>query len=226
MSANRFLDDRAGATGGTQAGARTLPLPAAPQEEGNPAWLFFRRWIANPGAIASITPSSPALARLMAREVRRDADEVVVEYGGGTGPITQALLDAGVPPSRLFVVERDPVLHAYLTERFPGVTILQGDVADIATLLPDQWRGKVGTIVCGIPMILIPTAAQRAIMDTAFSVMPQGRRFIAFTYSLRSPLRRRALGLNGRRVGFTLSNLPPAHVWAYTRAGEPAALSK
>lgn len=224
MPADSFLDDRArhpahGAPGRARhgKGRSARPAPKGPHAGSNPAWLFFRRWIADPASIASITPSGPSLARLMARQVRREDDEIVVEYGGGTGPVTQALLDSGVPPSRLFVIERDPVLHAYLVARFPTVNVLQGDVADIARLLPPQWLGKVGTIVCGIPMILIPTEAQRAILDAAYAVMRPGRHFISFTYSLRSPLRRRALGLDGRRVGFTLSNVPPAHVWAYTR---------
>ncbi|MDE1146065.1 MAG: phospholipid methyltransferase [Azospirillaceae bacterium] len=192
------------------------PRPHSPANE-NPAWLFFRRWAANPVSIASITPSGPALGRLMGRHVRREADEIVVEYGGGTGAITRALLESGIPASRLFVIERDRELHAYMTAKFPGVTVLRGDVKDVRTLLPPQWVGKVGTIVCGIPMILIPMEAQRLIMDEAYAVMPEGRQFLAFTYSLRSPLRRQALQLAGKRLGWAVSNIPPAAVWGYTR---------
>ncbi|WP_252181390.1 class I SAM-dependent methyltransferase [Azospirillum sp. B4] len=192
------------------------PRPHNPAHE-NPAWLFFRRWAANPVGIASITPSAPSLGRLMARHVRRDADEIVVEYGGGTGAITRALLDSGIPASRLFVIERDKELHAYMTAKFPGVTVLLGDVKDVRTLLPPQWVGRVGTIVCGIPMILIPAEAQRQIMDEAYAVMPPGRQFLSFTYSLRSPLRRQALNLTGKRLGWAMSNIPPAAVWGYTR---------
>ncbi|MEA1674941.1 phospholipid methyltransferase [Nitrospirillum sp. BR 11163] len=192
------------------------PRAQSPANE-NPAWLFFRRWAANPVSIASITPSAPSLGRLMARHVRREADEIVVEYGGGTGAITKALLDSGIPASRLFVIERDKELHAYMTAKFPGVTVLLGDVKDVRSLLPPQWVGKVGTIVCGIPMILIPAEAQRLIMDEAYAVMPKGRQFLSFTYSLRSPLRRQALHLSGKRLGWAVSNIPPAAVWGYTR---------
>ncbi|ACI98959.1 class I SAM-dependent methyltransferase [Rhodospirillum centenum] len=183
----------------------------------HPAWLFFKRWMANPLTMASITPSSPALGRLIARNVRREPDEVVVEYGGGTGPITRCLLEAGIPASRLFTAEIDPNLANYLRRQFPDVTILEGDVRNIRQMLPEQHIGKVGTVVVGIPMILIPLSAQQVIVDEIFKIMPEGRYFLAYTYSTGSPLKHKELGMKARRVGFTLANIPPAHVWAYSR---------
>ncbi|MFM2042778.1 MAG: putative phospholipid N-methyltransferase [Pseudomonadota bacterium] len=196
-----------------RAEARTAVKPQ------NPALLFLKRWLANPKAVASITPSGPSLSRLIASHVRRDPDEVVVEYGGGTGAITQALLESGIPPSRLYTVEMDRELAGYLRTQFPDVNVLQGDVRNIRSLLPPQFIGKVGTVVVGIPMILIPAEAQRKIVDEIFAIMPEGRRFLSYTYSARSPLKRRALGIEGKRVGFTVANIPPASVWGFTRRG-------
>ncbi|HYC02541.1 MAG TPA: phospholipid methyltransferase [Azospirillaceae bacterium] len=190
---------------------------AKPSRSQNPVWLFFKRWLANPLSMASITPSAPALARLIARNIRRDPDEIVVEYGGGTGPITRALLEAGVPPSRLYVFEIDPELHGYLSAQFPDVNVILGDVTRVRDYLPEQFHGKVGTVVCGIPMILIPVDAQRKIVDEIFKIMPAGRRFLAYTYSLASPMKKEPLGIEGGRVGFTFANVPPASVWAYTK---------
>ncbi|MFV3075153.1 class I SAM-dependent methyltransferase [Niveispirillum fermenti] len=186
-------------------------------QESSAAWLFFKRWLANPLSMASITPSAPSLSRLMARQIRRDPDEVVVEFGGGTGAVTRAILDAGVPPSRLYSVERDPELATWLRRHFPQVNVLEGDVADICRMLPEEVRGKVGTVLVCLPMILIPAEQQRAIVDAIFDIMPPGRAFYAYTYSARSPIRRKALGLRGRRVGFTIANIPPASVWRFTR---------
>lgn len=183
----------------------------------HPAWLFFKKWLANPLQMASITPSAPALARLIAQHVRREPDEVVVEYGGGTGPVTRAVLEAGVPPSRLFVFERDPELAAYLRRQFPDVSILEGDVANVRTMLPEQHIGKVGTVICGIPMIMLPVAQQQAIVEGIFQIMPSDRRFLAYTYSTGSPMRAEPLGLTGKRLGFALANIPPASVWGYAK---------
>lgn len=184
----------------------------------NATWLFFKRWMANPLTMASITPSSPSLSRLIAKNVRREPDEVVVEYGGGTGPVTRVLLESGIPASRLYTCEIDPELADYLRRNFPDVNLIQGDVRNITDLLPPQHIGKVGTVIVGIPMVLLPWESQQKVVEGIFKIMPPGRHFLAYTYSLASPLKHKELGLNARRVGFTMANVPPAHVWAFTKA--------
>jgi phosphatidylethanolamine/phosphatidyl-N-methylethanolamine N-methyltransferase len=187
------------------------------RNDASAAWLFFKRWLANPLSMASITPSAPSLSRLMAEQITRAPDEVVVEFGGGTGSVTRAILEAGVPADKLYSVERDPELAAWLRRHYPGIHVLEGDVVDIRTMLPDDVKGKVGTVLVCLPMILIPAEDQRRIVDAIFDVMPPGRAFYSYTYSARSPVKRRALGLRGRRVGFTIANIPPASVWRFWR---------
>lgn len=181
------------------------------------AWLFFKRWLANPLSMASITPSAPSLSRLMAEQITRGPDEVVVEFGGGTGAVTKAILDAGVPPAKLYTVERDPELAAFLRQHFPDIHVLEGDVVDIRSMLPAEVQGKVGTVLVCLPMILIPAEGQRQVVEAIFDIMPPGRAFYAYTYSARSPIKRKALGLRGRRVGFTIANIPPASVWKFLK---------
>lgn len=181
-------------------------------------WIFFRRFLKNPVAVASLTPSSPALGRLVAQQIRRAEDEYVVELGCGTGAITRALLDGGVPPEKLIAVDLDAALLDVLREDFPDITVLECDAAKIAQCLPPAVVGKVGTVVCGIPISLLPRKVQRRIVDEMFAVMPPGNRFLAYTHRPISPLPRRELGLKGQRLARTLRNLPPASVWGYTRA--------
>lgn len=187
-------------------------ISARPQTEG---WLYFRRFLKHPARLASLTPSSQALGRLVAQQVRRGKDEYVVELGCGTGAITRALLAAGVPPDRLIAVDVDAELLAVLREEFPDITVLECDAADVAKHLPPAVVGKVGTVICGIPISLMPRPKQRALIDEMFALMPPGRRFLAYTHRQSSPLPRRALGLTGECLARTLRNLPPASVWGY-----------
>ena len=119
--------------------------------------LFLRRWMANPLQMGSIVPSSPALCRRVVAQVRRRPDEWVVELGAGTGVISRALLQGGIPADRITVVEIVPDMARHLRETLPGVEVIEGDARALPALLPPARHGRVGTIVCGIPLVLLST---------------------------------------------------------------------
>ena len=179
--------------------------------------LFLRRWLANPLQMGSIVPSSPALGRRIAALVERRGEEVVVELGAGTGAITRALLEGGVPPDRLVVVEIVPDMARHLARSFPGVTVIEGDAFALADALPAALKGRVGTAICGIPLVLLPVEQQRRFVAAVEAVAP-GRGFLLYTYCITSPLNGRTLGLTARREAWTPLNLPPASVWRYRPA--------
>ncbi len=185
--------------------------------------LFFRLWLKDPFKIGAIAPSSPDLARAMASLVPDSQHYPIVELGGGTGVITQALLNRGIPPQKLIVVERDPTLHDLLQKRFPGVNVVQGDAAHLGALLHPHGISKVSTIVSGLPLLVFRKSVQQEIIAAAFAVMERGAPFIQFTYGPFSPLPRKELGLVGRVRKRVLNNLPPASIWVYQRATEARA---
>jgi phosphatidylethanolamine/phosphatidyl-N-methylethanolamine N-methyltransferase len=191
----------------SQSAAHTTPA-----QEG---LLFLRRWLANPLKVGAVLPSSPALARLVARQVGRKPDQAIVELGAGTGSVTKELLKAGVPAERLFVIEIDADLCKFLRKQVPQAQIIHGDAMRLPELIPAKWHGKVGTVISGIPMVTLPLAFQQRLIDAAFAVMPPGGRMLQYTYSLVSPLPTEKLGLKGRRRGIAVLNLPPAWVWSY-----------
>ena len=69
---------------------------------------FIGSWIKKPLAVGAVTPSSKQLARAMAQYVDATATGPVIELGPGTGPITEALVEHGVDPARLVLVEFNP----------------------------------------------------------------------------------------------------------------------
>ncbi|HYZ35079.1 MAG TPA: phosphoethanolamine methyltransferase [Crenalkalicoccus sp.] len=178
------------------------------------AALFFRRWLKNPLQMGSILPSSPSLCRRIAALVRRAEDEVVVELGAGTGVISRALLASGVPPERLAVVEIVPEMASHLRGVLPGVNVICGDAFELARTLPQRWHGKVGTAICGIPLVMLPVEQQQRFIRAVEAVAP-GRGFLLYTYCITSPLPYRKLGLTARREAWTPLNFPPASVWRY-----------
>jgi phosphatidylethanolamine/phosphatidyl-N-methylethanolamine N-methyltransferase len=179
-------------------------------------WLFFRRALVHPLQLASPIPSSPALGRLISAQLGERKHGLTVEIGGGTGVVTRQLLAAGVPADRLLVLEIDPEMADYLRGTLPEANVVTGDARFLPDLLPPGWRGRVDTVISGVPMTVLSVAGQREIVDAAFAVMAPHGRLLQYTFALAgSPICAKRLGVVGRRLGTTFGNFPPASVWTY-----------
>lgn len=88
-----------------------------------------------------------------------------MELGAGTGVISRALLAGGVPADRVTVVETVPSVADHLRRTLPGVDVVTGDARALPDLLPRARHGRIGTVVCGIPLVLLPVAEQRRFID-------------------------------------------------------------
>jgi phosphatidylethanolamine/phosphatidyl-N-methylethanolamine N-methyltransferase len=180
--------------------------------------VFFKQWLRAPLEMGMVVPASASLCRLIAGGIVRRSGEYVVETGAGTGAVSRALLAAGVPADRLILVEMAPDLADHLRRTHPEVRVIEGDARDLPALLPDEMVGRVGTVISGIPMTMLPMEVMRPMVEAMFALMPPGRRFLHYSFCITSPLPYRKLGLRPERIGFTLGNLPPASVWGYAPA--------
>lgn len=178
--------------------------------------LLFKLWLKNPRKIGAVAVSSPELAGAMARQIPRGPGWVV-ELGGGTGSVTKAILESGVPRDKLVVIERDPTLHRILNERYPGVRILLGDAMQLQALLRREGIDQVKAVVSSLPLISMKRTIQYRITAAAFGCLAPGAPLIQFTYSLFSPIPRRLHGVEGQVGDRVLQNLPPASVWIYRK---------
>ena len=62
----------------------------------------------------------------------------MIELGAGTGAISQGLIDAGLPPDALMMIELDRPLFDYLRERFPAVRVVNGDATRLVDIVRQQ----------------------------------------------------------------------------------------
>jgi phosphatidylethanolamine/phosphatidyl-N-methylethanolamine N-methyltransferase len=182
--------------------------------------LFLRRWLNNPMRVGAIAPSSRRLADAMARLVPDGGQGWVIELGGGTGVIAAALLRAGIAPARLVVIERDPLLHRHLRERFPGPHVILGDAAKLVDAVRPLGIQRAAAVVSGLPLLSMPRPVQDGIVRSAFKLLASGAPFIQYTYGPMSPVGRERLKLEGFLARRVVGNLPPASIWVYRRPGE------
>lgn len=178
---------------------------------------FFRSWLDKPLTTGAVSPSSPGLARLMASYVEVDRPGAVVELGPGTGVVTKAILDRGVPAERIASIEYNPDFCTLLRQRFPHVTFLQGDAYQLRRTLGPAAATPLAAIVSSLPLFTRPLAERIRLIEEGLSLLAPGAPFIQFSYALVPPVPRGAGEFELDRSGWIVMNLPPARVWIYRR---------
>src|ERR1700722_14377565 len=88
---------------------------------------FLRSLIAAPRLTGAVAPSGRALARAMAAAIGSPSHGLVVELGPGTGPVARSLIEAGVAPERLVLVEYDAAFCCLLKQGFAPAGIGEGE---------------------------------------------------------------------------------------------------
>jgi phosphatidylethanolamine/phosphatidyl-N-methylethanolamine N-methyltransferase len=201
--------------------AAAIPYATPPRPLAE-AFGFFRAWLQDPLRVAAVAPSSQALARLITSGLSERTGPVV-ELGPGTGVFTRALLERGVRPEDLVLVEAQPDFAEALRLRFPDVRTLCMDAARLRTHAPFGDR-PIGAVVSGLPVLSMPPRQVLAILKGSFDRMAPDGAFHQFTYGPRCPVRPEILArldLEATRVGRTLANIPPAAVYRIRRKGAP-----
>lgn len=177
---------------------------------------FLKGWIRNPLALGAVAPSGRSLAKLMARDVGGAAR--VLELGAGTGTVTAALLENGVAPSNLYLVEREREFVKILERRFPRCHVVAADAREL--------EREFGTgapfdfVISGLPLLCFsPDNRFRVVQQAVRLLKPQGC-LHQFTYAGRCPVDRELralLHVDSVLLGIAPLNLPPAFVYRMTR---------
>src|SRR4051812_45293956 len=175
---------------------------------------FIGSWIKKPLAVGAVTPSSKPLARAMAQYVDADGEGPVIELGPGTGPITEALIEHGVKPSRLVLVEFNPTFCQLLRERFPEATVVQADAYRLREALSHYTRHGVSAVVSGLPLMTKPLRMRMRLLRDALAFLGAQAPFVQFTYAVVPPIPRLA-GVKVEASERIWRNMPPARVWVY-----------
>jgi phosphatidylethanolamine/phosphatidyl-N-methylethanolamine N-methyltransferase len=176
---------------------------------------FIRSWFEKPLSTGAVMPSSKALARTMAGYVDPKSTGPVIELGPGTGPVTQALVQHGIDPARLVLVEFNPDFCRLLRARYPAATVVQGDAYRLRGLLERAMREPASAIVSGLPLVTKPLRTRLRLISEAMGLMAPGAPFIQFTYAMVPPIPKALPNIEAECSELIWMNLPPARVWVY-----------
>ncbi len=176
--------------------------------------IFLGEMMRRPTQVVAIAPSSAATARLMTEGIEY-VKGPIVEIGPGTGSFTKAILERGVAPDRLTLMEMNPRFCEALCEKFPGVRVINRPAQDIEKIK----LSGIGAVVSGVPVLSRPTI-QREVVGRAMNVMAQDGFFTQITYSPQSPISdemQHELGVSSEKLGTVWANLPPARVFKFRK---------
>jgi phosphatidylethanolamine/phosphatidyl-N-methylethanolamine N-methyltransferase len=184
-------------------------------QEASDDFVFLRAWLRAPLVTAAMLPSGRALSKAVAAAVDPDVPGAVVELGPGTGAVTAALVERGIAPERLILVEFLPEFCEVLRRRYPAARVIAGDAFAATEVLRQLNVGPIAAVVSCLPLYSKKPESRERLLRELLQLGPKGMPFIQATNFARSPIpfdRRLIDGAPSPRIWF---NLLPALVWTY-----------
>lgn len=185
------------------------------------SFIFLKQFLCSPRSIGAVSSSSRRLAQTMVEWFDWSNVGSVAEYGPGTGIFTELILAHMRPAAKFFAVEANPEFVTILRDRYPGVSIHNESVRNVAQLCQQEGIEQLDAIVCGLPWASFAENDQIEFLQATTDVLRTGGQFATFAYlqGLLLPAGqsfKRKLGNYFREIEYSRTvwlNLPPAFVY-------------
>lgn len=145
--------------------------------------LHLKNVLAHPLKTASLLPSSVRLARHMVGAAEIENAGVIVEFGPGTGVITEEIAGRMNPSAKLVAMEVNPDFAARIRSDFPGAHVFNGCASETAGCLRELGIDGCDRIVSGLPWAVFSDGFQKKILSAAAEALRPGGVFVSFAYT-------------------------------------------
>lgn len=180
---------------------------------------FFREFVRHPRQIGSIIPSSRYLERRIVAAAGLRSAKTVIELGPGTGGTTRAILRAIGPDSRLLAIELSGHLHALVSRiQDPRLIAHRGNAQQLREIIAAHALGAPDAVISGIPFSTMAPQTGREILESIYSVLAPGGRFVAYQ------INKRVATLSAHfpehhDAELALLNVPPIRIFRWEKDG-------
>jgi phospholipid N-methyltransferase len=181
--------------------------------------LFFKRFLQSPLQIASITPSSKALVKRVARKMDFSVPRVIAEYGPGEGVHSREIARRLLPGSQLLLFELDSAFSRDLRRQFaddPRVHVINADAASLPEELARRGISHCDYILSGIPFSILEINKKRALLTKTYEALSDKGAFII--YQVTNELRQHATIFDQAESEYFLQNIPPMFITVFHKA--------
>jgi len=191
---------------------------------------FLRQFVAAPGTVGAVAPSSAYLAKKMVGCAGLEKAGVVLEYGPGTGAFTGEIVRRLRPGCWFAAIELNEAYCEILRKKFPVVRVINDSATNVEAICREAGLGDracVDAVISGLPWASFPEGLQDELLGAMLRVLRPGGEFVTFGYQVGTwmPAGKRFQGKIRRlfstveRSELVWRNLPPAYVFRCVTAG-------
>jgi phospholipid N-methyltransferase len=186
---------------------------------------YLREYLKKPTEIGALAPSSDELAKAMLKGLDLENARTVLEYGPGSGSVTDHIRRKISPHTKLAAIEVNPRMAELFRDRHPDVRLFQDTVANARMICDCAGMDSVDCVISSLPWATFSEVMQVKFLDEMMRVLRPGGDFVTFAYvhALALPMSKRFANLLHRYFG-TISkspvvwrNVPPALVYRCRR---------
>ncbi|HOE67762.1 MAG TPA: methyltransferase domain-containing protein [Candidatus Hydrogenedentes bacterium] len=146
------------------------------------ALRFLQEFLARPADVGAFAPSGRDLALAVVNAAEVAHASVVVEFGPGTGAITQVILEHLTPGAKFFAIEINPNFAQMLKVRFPHVQVVHDSATNTQRHLQSLDEESCDCIVSGLPWAAFKGPLQDALLDAVSTCLRPGGHFATYMY--------------------------------------------
>ncbi|WP_258343604.1 class I SAM-dependent methyltransferase [Saccharopolyspora gregorii] len=161
--------------------------PASTRPSGLPGKLgeyraFLAGAVRNPQKVGAATPTSAAVAGVVAQVVPTTGQPVVLELGPGTGSLSGGIRERLPAGARHVGIELVDEMVRHLRVHAPWMELVHGDAGDLVPLLAERGVDQVDAVISSLPWSLLGEADQDRILGEVTKVLAPHGAFTALTY--------------------------------------------
>lgn len=160
--------------------------PRGPKRHGRGGLAFLREFLRAPVELGTCFASSKTLSRALVEGLGLETARAVVEYGPGTGALTEEVLARIPKDCRFIAIERNAGLAGELRARWPELHVHQDDARNAVAICQKEGvsPGEVDVVVNSLPFLLFPPDVQDELFRTTSELLRPGGRFTLLTYRI------------------------------------------
>ncbi len=178
---------------------------------------FFAESMKNFGTIGAVAPCSPAGAEKMVESIDFVKARIIVEFGGGTGPVTKEILKRAHPDARVFVFEiNDAFVDTLKKIEDSRLTVIHASAEDAAAKLRELGIEKAEYVVSTLPLAVLKDEVVDNVFRAIKEILKPGGLYMQIQYA---PFLKKKIEKEFGKVQtlFVALNMPPAFVYVCTR---------